>query len=141
MQKPLPQNVYGCRIVAPDRPAEKRSMLQNAVSAKQSPGKRKPARPRHRAGGVLQVICIVNFSQLLHSWGPGERIVQVLSARVIPIPREIAYAYGAVEPTTGDSFFLVLPYCNSDWMSAFLDELSRFCVLPCDTLMTPLCVI
>ena len=39
--------------------------------------------------------------------------------------REYRYAYGAVEPTTGDSFFLVLPYCNSDWMSIFLDELSK----------------
>ena len=39
--------------------------------------------------------------------------------------REYRYAYGAVEPTTGDSFFLVLPYCNSDWMSVFLDELSK----------------
>ena len=39
--------------------------------------------------------------------------------------REYRYAYGAVEPVTGDSFFLVLPYCNSDWMSVFLDELSK----------------
>ena len=39
--------------------------------------------------------------------------------------REYRYAYGAVEPATGDSFFLVLPYCNSDWMSVFLDELSK----------------
>lgn len=38
--------------------------------------------------------------------------------------REYRYAYGAVEPITGESFFLVLPYCNTDWMNAFLQELS-----------------
>lgn len=38
--------------------------------------------------------------------------------------REYRYAYGAVEPQTGDSFFLVLPYCNTDCMNVFLQELS-----------------
>jgi len=38
--------------------------------------------------------------------------------------REYRYAYGAVEPLTGESFFLVMPYCNTDCMSIFLRELS-----------------
>jgi len=38
--------------------------------------------------------------------------------------REYRYAYGAVEPQTGESYFLVLPYCNSDCMNVFLSELS-----------------
>jgi putative transposase len=38
--------------------------------------------------------------------------------------REYRYAYGAVEPLTGESFFLVLPYCNTDCMTVFLRELS-----------------
>ena len=38
--------------------------------------------------------------------------------------REYRYAYGAVEPQTGQSFFLVLPYCNTDCMNVFLRELS-----------------
>jgi len=38
--------------------------------------------------------------------------------------REYRYAFGAVEPVTGDSFFLVMPYCNSDCMNVFLRELS-----------------
>jgi len=38
--------------------------------------------------------------------------------------REYRYVYGAVEPQTGESFFLVLPYCNTDWMNVFLAELS-----------------
>ena len=38
--------------------------------------------------------------------------------------REYRYAYGAVEPKTGESFFLVLPYCNTEWMNLFLSHLS-----------------
>lgn len=38
--------------------------------------------------------------------------------------REYRYAYGAVEPQTGESFFLVLPYCNTDCMNVFLREMS-----------------
>ena len=39
--------------------------------------------------------------------------------------REYYYAYGAVEPKNGESFFLVLPYCNTDCMNVFLYELAR----------------
>ena len=39
--------------------------------------------------------------------------------------REYRYAYGAVEPKTGESFFLVMPYCNTDCMNVFLKALSE----------------
>jgi len=39
--------------------------------------------------------------------------------------REYRYAYGAVEPLTGENFFLVLPYSNADCMNVFLDGLSK----------------
>ena len=39
--------------------------------------------------------------------------------------REYRYAYGAVEPLTGESFFLIMPYCNTDCMNVFLKELSE----------------
>jgi putative transposase len=39
--------------------------------------------------------------------------------------REYRYTYGAVEPLTGEAFFLVLPYCNTDCMNVFLHELSK----------------
>ena len=39
--------------------------------------------------------------------------------------REYRYAYGAVEPLTGESSFLVLPYCNSACMNIFLKHLSE----------------
>lgn len=38
--------------------------------------------------------------------------------------REYRYAYGAVEPVTGESFFLIMPYSNTDCMAVFLRELS-----------------
>jgi len=39
--------------------------------------------------------------------------------------REYRYAYGAVEPLTGDSFFLVLPWANTVCMNLFIKELSE----------------
>ena len=39
--------------------------------------------------------------------------------------REYRYAYGAVEPLTGGSFFLIMPYCNTDCMNIFLKQLSE----------------
>jgi len=51
--------------------------------------------------------------------------------------REYRYAYGAVEPLTGESFFLVMPYCNTDCMNIFLRGLSELypkdrIILVCD---------
>lgn len=39
--------------------------------------------------------------------------------------REYRYVYGAVEPLTGESSFLIMPYCNTDHMNLFLDQLSK----------------
>jgi len=39
--------------------------------------------------------------------------------------REYRYAYGAVDPMSGDSFFLVLPYCNTICMNLYLQRLSE----------------
>ena len=39
--------------------------------------------------------------------------------------REYYYAFGAVEPMTGDHFFQVLPYCDTIHMNYFLEELSK----------------
>jgi putative transposase len=51
--------------------------------------------------------------------------------------REYRYAYGAAEPLTGESFFLVLPYSNTECMNIFLRELSNkypkdYMILVCD---------
>lgn len=51
--------------------------------------------------------------------------------------REYRYVYGAVEPLTGGSFFLILPYCNTEYMNLFLEKLSEqypddLIVLVCD---------
>ena len=47
--------------------------------------------------------------------------------------REYRYAYGAVEPKTGENFFLIFPYCNTDCMNVFLAELAK--VYPNDRIM------
>ena len=39
--------------------------------------------------------------------------------------REYRYAYGAVEPLTGESCFLVMPDCNTVCMNLFLNHLSE----------------
>lgn len=39
--------------------------------------------------------------------------------------REYRYVYGSVEPLTGESYFLVMPYCNTVCMNIFLEELSK----------------
>ena len=39
--------------------------------------------------------------------------------------RELRYCYEAVDAHTGDSFFLIVGGCNTDWMNAFLQELSQ----------------
>ena len=39
--------------------------------------------------------------------------------------REYRYAYGAVEPLTGESFFLIMPYCDTAHMNLFLEKFSE----------------
>ena len=39
--------------------------------------------------------------------------------------RERRYAFGAVEPLTGENFFLTMPYCNTACTNTFLAELSK----------------
>ena len=39
--------------------------------------------------------------------------------------REYRYAYGAVEPLTRESRFLIMPYCDTECMNLFLKELSE----------------
>ena len=39
--------------------------------------------------------------------------------------REYRYVYGAAEPLTGESCFLIMPRCNTVCMNLFLEELPR----------------
>lgn len=65
--------------------------------------------------------------------------VKRVSVPVCPatISGNTAYAYGAVEPLTGEGFFLVMPQCNTVCMNIFLKKLSEqypenIIVLCCD---------
>lgn len=51
--------------------------------------------------------------------------------------REYRYVYGAVEPVTGEDFYLILSNCNTENMNIFLEQLSDkykedIIVLVCD---------
>ena len=51
--------------------------------------------------------------------------------------RDCRYVYAAVEPKTGENFFLVMPNCNTDCMNVFINELSSeyeedMIILVCD---------
>jgi len=39
--------------------------------------------------------------------------------------REYMYVFGAVDPTEGDSSFIIAPACNTDWTNAFFDVVSK----------------
>ena len=39
--------------------------------------------------------------------------------------REYRYAYGSVDPVSGDNFFLIMPYCDTACMNVYLRELSK----------------
>ncbi|MBO7731004.1 MAG: IS630 family transposase [Methanobrevibacter sp.] len=39
--------------------------------------------------------------------------------------REYQYAFGAVDPCSGDHYFLVMPWCNTQCMNMFLKKLSK----------------
>ena len=47
--------------------------------------------------------------------------------------REYRYVFGAVEPATGEHFFLVMPYCNTNCTNVFLRDLSA--AYPQDTIL------
>lgn len=51
--------------------------------------------------------------------------------------REYRYTYGAVEPLTGENFFLIMQRCNTENMNTFLKDLSEkypedYIILVCD---------
>lgn len=39
--------------------------------------------------------------------------------------REYIYAYSAIAPQTGDCFSMIAPYCNTETMNCFLNQLAK----------------
>ena len=56
-----------------------------------------------------------------YCWAPKDIRPTVPSLHI----REYRYVYGAVEPLTGDSFFTMLPYSDTNCMNVFLEKLSE----------------
>jgi len=61
------------------------------------------------------------ISEPSYCWCPAGTRPVVSCHRV----REYMHLYGAVEPKTGESFFLVLPRANTECMSVFVNNLSE----------------
>ena len=73
------------------------------------------------AAPALKIFCSILRQLLLFTQNLGYYRPSVPCHHI----REYRYAYGAVEPLTGDSCFLVMPYCNTECMNLFLGELSK----------------
>ena len=54
-------------------------------------------------------------------WAP-EGIRPVVPCQMV---REHVQVYGAVDPISGDDFFVIAPICNTAWTNEFLSELSK----------------
>ena len=61
------------------------------------------------------------ISKLGSCWAPMEVRPHVNSHYI----REFRYFYGTVDAHTGESFFLIAGVYNTEWMKAFLEELSQ----------------
>lgn len=61
------------------------------------------------------------ISKMGKSWAPQGMRPHVHSHYI----REYRYCYGAVDAHTGESFFIIAGGCNTDWMNAFLKQLSE----------------
>ena len=61
------------------------------------------------------------ISKLGKSWAPKGYRPSVASHH----NREYRYCYGAVDAHSGESFFIIVGGCNSDWMNEFLHQLSE----------------
>ena len=65
--------------------------------------------------------CFGRICQVRKVWLPTGERTEVKAQHV----RQYTYVYSAIEPKTGESVSLILPYANTDWMSVFLKELSE----------------
>lgn len=73
------------------------------------------------------------ISEPSYCWCPDDVRPVVPSQRV----REYVYVFGAVEPLTGDSYYIIAPKCNTAWTNEFLRLLSEnykddFLLIPTD---------
>ncbi|CIX27848.1 degenerate transposase [Streptococcus pneumoniae] len=73
----------------------------------------------------------VHVGMLVLIWGESKGfslfiLISLSSYRYIKFDRiSWRFCYGAVDAHTGESFFLIAGGCNTEWMNAFLEELSQ----------------
>ncbi len=61
------------------------------------------------------------INSLHRCWSPKSKRAIVCKQQI----RQYVYAYTAVNPQTGETFSLILPYANSEAMKIFLNEMSK----------------
>jgi transposase len=62
------------------------------------------------------------ISREMACWVKGNMIPSVARQMI----REYIYAYSALSPQTGDCYSMISPYCNTEAMNVFLQELSTY---------------
>lgn len=61
------------------------------------------------------------ISREMACWVKSDMIPSVAKQMI----REYIYAYSALSPQTGDCFYMISPFCNTDAMNEFLQQLSN----------------
>ncbi|WP_088784053.1 IS630 family transposase, partial [Streptococcus pneumoniae] len=120
---------HGWRNITPrpehPRKADAQTIVasKNKISIQEDKKKRfKTSRPFHKVRLMYQDDAgFGRISKLGSCWSPIGVGSHVHSHYI----REFRYCYGAVDAHTGESFFLIAGGCNTEWMNAFLEELSQ----------------
>ncbi|HEV4842747.1 TPA: IS630 family transposase [Streptococcus pneumoniae] len=120
---------HGWRNITPrpehPRKADAQTIVasKNKISIQEDKKKRfKTSRPFHKVRLMYQDEAgFGRISKLGSCWSPIGVGPHVHSHYI----REFRYCYGAVDAHTGESFFLRAGRCNTEWMNAFLEELSQ----------------
>ncbi|MDG7388520.1 IS630 family transposase [Streptococcus pneumoniae] len=120
---------HGWRNITPrpehPRKADAQTIVasKNKISIQEEKKKRfKISRPFHKVRLMYQDDAgFGRISKLGSCWSPIGVGPHVHSHYI----REFRYCYGAVDAHTGESFFLIAGGCNTEWMNAFLEELSQ----------------
>ncbi|MEE5228315.1 IS630 family transposase [Streptococcus pneumoniae] len=120
---------HGWRNITPrpehPRKADAQTIVasKNKISIQEEKKKRfKTSRPFHKVRLMYQDDAgFGRISKLGSCWSPIGVGPHVHSHYI----REFRYCYGAVDAHTGESFFLIAGGCNTEWMNAFLEELSQ----------------
>ncbi|WP_257390047.1 IS630 family transposase [Streptococcus pseudopneumoniae] len=119
---------HGWRNITP-RPEHPRKQTLKPLSRLKIKSQSKKTRKRFKTSRHFRKVRLMyqdeagfgRISKLGSCWAPMGVGPHVHSHYI----REFRYCYGAVDAHTGESFFLIAGGCHTEWMNAFLEELSQ----------------